>query len=68
MARFRSRGELASDLLDVVVQLGVANDGHLPLDLRRGLASELNVLFFGKEIPTRFQLLRSGRKSDNREE
>ena len=46
-------------MLDVALQLLVANYWHLLFDLGSSLASELNILLFGEQIPTRLDFLRT---------
>ncbi len=56
-----SGDKLSPDALDVALQLLIANYWHLAFNLGSSLASELNILLFGKEIPTRLDFLRTVR-------
>ena len=42
---------------DIALQLRVSHDRHLTFDLGCSFASELNVLLFGEQIPTRLDFL-----------
>ncbi len=41
----------------IALQLRITNHRHLTFDLGCGFTSELNVLLFGKQIPTRLDFL-----------